>query len=155
LTGVDPCSDVLTVKQLHLLAYDLGYQRRPQPGTSGVHGGPDCSYSSSLPPDQASRDIGVLISISTSEGAEAWLIDPARKSSADLARHATVAGFPALVLPNPKFVDNCAVVVDVHDGQYLEVAGNPSGGAKGSSPEPYCAEAQRVAELVIATLSAR
>jgi hypothetical protein len=63
--------------------------------------------------------------------------------------------FPALVLPNPSFVDNCAVVVDVHDGQYLEVDSSPSGGAKGSSPDPYCTEAQRVAGLAIQTLSTR
>jgi hypothetical protein len=86
-------------------------------------------------------------------GAEVWLTDPDRKRNANLARKTTISAFPALVLPHPSIVDNCAVVVDVHDGQYLEVDSSPSGGAKGTSPDPYCAEAQRVAEMAIQTLS--
>jgi len=107
------------------------------------------------PFDQPSRKIGSLISISTSEGAEAWLTDPRRKTSADLHRKASVAGFPALILPHPSFVDDCAVVVDVHDGQYLEVDSSPGGDAEGTSPDPYCSEAGRVSGIVLRNLSAR
>lgn len=155
LAGVDPCKDVLTDNQLHDLAYDLGYQRAPIAGTSAIDNVPICGYSSESPPDQPSRDIGSLIGISLSAGAEVWLTDPARKSSADLARQANIAGFPALVLPHPRIVDNCTAVVDVHEGQYLRVDSSSSGSVKGTSPEPYCAEAQRVAAMVIQTLDAR
>jgi len=155
LSRVDPCMDVLTKPQLRQLAYDLGYQREPQPNTSAIDNARNCTYSSSAPPDQPSRDIGSLIAISLSAGAETWLTDPTRGGSAERARSATIEGFPALVMPHPRIVDNCAVVVDVHDGQYFLVASSPSGGAEGASPEPFCAEAQRVAEMVIQTLSAR
>jgi hypothetical protein len=154
LTGIDPCADVLTRDQLHQLAYDLGYLDKPIESKSDIHGGATCAYASNSPPDQRRRDIGSLVGISTSEGADAWLTDPRRKTSADRRRPVTVAGFPALVLPHPSIVDNCGVVVDVHDGQYLEVDSSSSG-ARGTSPEPYCAEAQRVAEMVIQNLSAR
>jgi Protein of unknown function (DUF3558) len=155
LTSVDPCKDVLTQDQLRQLAYDLGYQRAPGPGHVVTDNGRTCTYSSSRPTDQPSRDIGSLVIVSTSAGAEVWLTDPGRKSSADLARMTTVAGFPALVLPNPSFVANCAVAVDVNDGQYLGVQSRPSGGAEGTSPDPYCAEAQHVAELIVQNLLAR
>jgi hypothetical protein len=155
LSGVDPCTDVLTDNQLHELAYDLGYQRAPIPNTSAIDNARTCGYSSESPPDQASRDIGSLVAISLSAGAEAWLTDPARKTSADRARQAKVGEFPALVLPNPQVVDNCTVVVDVHERQYFRVDSSSSGSVKGTSPEPYCTEAQRVAGMIIQTLSAR
>jgi hypothetical protein len=155
ITGVNPCTDVLTVDQLHQLAYDLGYQRSPITGKSDINGGPTCAYGSMDPPDQPSRKIGSLIGISTSEGADAWLTDPRRETSADLHRMATVAGFPALILPHPRFVDNCAVVVDVHAGQYLQVSSRPAGGADGTSPEPYCTEAQRISGIIVQNLLAR
>jgi Protein of unknown function (DUF3558) len=154
LTGIDPCADVLTGDQLRQLAYDLGYLDKPVSTKSDVHGGPACQYASNSPPDQPARSIATQIGISTSEGAEAWLSDPRRKTSAELSRPATVAGFPALVLPHPRIVDNCGVVVDVHKGQYLDVSSSPTGG-RGTGPDPYCAEAQRVAEMVIQNLSAR
>lgn len=155
LSAVNPCTDVLTRDQLHQLAYDLGYQRKPPSGKSGIHQGPQCLYASTNPPDQPSRDFSALISISTSEGASAWLTDPRRKSSADRSRMTTVAEFPALVMPHPSIVDNCTVVVDLHGGQYLEIDGSPGGSARGTSPEPYCTEAQNVAGIVVRNLSAR
>jgi hypothetical protein len=155
LKDVDPCRDVLTGSQLHQLAYDLGYQRAPQPGRSGINGGKTCTYSSSTPPDQPSRDVAALIVISTSEGVVKWLTDPQRRSSTEAGRQTVVEGFPALVIPNPSVVDNCAVIVDVHDDQYLQVDGSADGGVRGTSPDPYCDEAQRVAGMVIETLSAR
>lgn len=154
LTNVDPCRDVLTRDQLHQLAYDLGYQRAPQPDTSRIDDARTCVYSSSTPLDQPSRDIGSLVAISTSAGAEIWLSD-SRRNRTNPARQTTVDGFPGLIMPHPRIVDNCAVVIDVHDGQYLEVESSPSGGVKGTSPDPYCAEAQRVGEMVLQNLSGR
>lgn len=154
ISGVNPCTDVLTRDQLRKLAYDLGYLEKPIAGKSPIHGGPLCGYASSNPPDQLSRDLGSLVIISTSEGADVWLTDPQRKRPPDKYHLATIAGFPALVLPNPVIVTNCAIVVDVHDGQYLQVDSSSNDG-KGTSPDPYCAEAQRVAGMVMENLLAR
>jgi hypothetical protein len=155
LTYVNPCTDVLTMDQLHQLAYDLGYQRQPILGKSDIHGGPSCLFSSTDPPDQPSRDLASLVLISTSEGAEVWLTDPRRKPPPDKYRLVTVMGYPALVLPHPFIVDNCDLVVDVHKGQYLEVDSSPGTSKSGTSPDPYCAEAQKVAGMIIQNLSAR
>ena len=152
ITGVDPCKDVLTFAQLHQLAYDLGYERPPGGVKVDTDNAPSCTYSSSRPTDQPSRDIGSLISIATSAGADVWLTDPGRKTA---YTQTTVAQFPALVIPHPNFDDVCLVVVDVHDGQYLAVESSPSGKGRGTSPDPYCAEAKRVAELVMQNLLAR
>jgi hypothetical protein len=152
LTGVDPCKDVLTSAQLHQLAYDMGYERPPQGGPVYTDNGRTCTYSSSRPTDQPSRDIGSLIDISTSAGAEVWLTDPSRKTTYS---QTTVLQFPALVIPHPNFPDVCLVVVDVHDGQYLEVLADPAGTSRGTSHDPYCAEAKRVAEMVMQNLLAR
>lgn len=154
ISGVNPCTDVLTRDQLHKLVYDLGYLDKPIPTKSLIHGGPVCGYASSNPPDQPSRDLGSLVIISRSEGAEIWLTDPQRKRPPDKYRLTTIAGFPALVLPNPVIVTNCAIVVDVHDGQYLQVDSSANDG-KGTSSDPFCAEAQRVAGMVMENLLAR
>lgn len=153
LTGVDPCKDVLTFAQLHQLAYDLGYERPPIADQVYTDNGRTCTYSSSRPTDQPSRDIGSLIDISTSAGAEIWITE--KQSRARTIRQTTVVQFPALVIPHPNFKDVCAVIVDVHDGQYLDVQASPSGKGGGTSPDPYCAEAQRVAEMVMQNLLAR
>jgi hypothetical protein len=153
LSGVDPCKDALTPAQLHQLAYDLGYERPPVGGHVLLDDGRTCGYSSSRPTDQPSRDIGSMIIISTSAGAEVWITD--MKNRSNTISQTTVMQFPALVVPHPNFVDICEVVVDVHDGQYLGVQSSASGQANGTSPDPYCAEAKRVAEMTIQTLSAR
>jgi hypothetical protein len=152
LTGVDPCKDLLTDKQLRELVYDLGYERSPRPSTSDIHDGPGCSFSSSRPRDQQTRDIGSLVGVSVTEGAEAWLTDPARKPDKP-PEIVDIEGFSALVLPHPKLPDNCMVVVDTAESQYLEVSSSPDTG-EGTSVEPYCAEAERVAGMAIQTLSA-
>jgi Protein of unknown function (DUF3558) len=154
LTGVDPCKDVLTRDQLRRLVYDLGYLDKPIATRSVINGGPACTYASQFPPDQPSRGIGSLVVISTSEGAEVWLTE-ARKPSPDKYRLTSIVGFPALVMPHPVLLDDCAVVVDVHAGQYLQVNSNPTHRQVNGPAEPYCAEAQRVAGMVMETLLAR
>lgn len=153
LTGVDPCTDVLTDQQLRELAYDLGYNRPPLPEDSKVHDGPTCTYSSTGSSGNTNRDIVARIGVTTSQGAETWLTDPDREASAELAEPATVEDFPALVMPHPDFSDSCMVIVDTADGQYLSVAASPASG-EGTSPDPYCAEAERVAGMIIQTVSA-
>ena len=151
LTGVDPCADLLTEGQLRELRYDLGYARPPRPDHSDIHGGPDCTFSSTGGAGGVDRNIRTLVGISTSEGAMTWVTDPYRapEQRPDVV---TVDRFSALVLPHPKITDNCLVVVDTAEGQYLEVSVSPAVGAD-TSPDPYCVEARRVAGMAIRTIS--
>jgi Protein of unknown function (DUF3558) len=152
LAGVDPCKDLLTEGQLRELAYDLGYARPPQPDHSDIHGGPDCTFSSTGRSGGTDRNIRSLVGISTTEGALAWVTDPARVPDTR-PEVVTVEGFHALVLLHPKIAGNCLVVVDTAEGQYLEVTSSQATG-EGTGPEPFCAEAERVAGMAIKTISA-
>lgn len=152
LTGVDPCKDLFTNQQLRELDYDLGFARPPLPGTSSVHGGEDCTYASNGGAGGSSRNIGTLVGISTTEGALAWVTDPAREPDTR-PEVVDIQGFSALVLPNPMLPDNCLIVVDTAENQYLEVSSSPGGG-EDDEVEPYCAEAERVAGMAIQTVSA-
>jgi hypothetical protein len=147
LAAVDPCTDLFTEPQLRELRYDLGYARPPLPDHSDIHGGPDCTYSSTGAAGGVDRNMVALIGISTTEGALVWITDPYRmlKSRPTVV---IVAGYAAIVLPHPKFPDNCLLVVDTAEGQYLEVAVGPARG-KDDTYDPYCAEAERLAGMAI------
>jgi uncharacterized protein DUF3558 len=152
LSGLDPCTDLFTDQQLRELEYDRGYARPPDAGVSGIHGGPDCVFGSTGLSGGPNRNIGALVGVSTSEGALAWVTDPARTPAArpDVV---TIEGFFALVLPHPLLSDNCMVVVDTGEGQYLAVSSKPDSG-EDTKVVPYCAEAERVAGMAIQTISA-
>ena len=152
LTGVDPCADLLTEGQLRELRYDLGYARPPRPDHSDIHGGPGCTFSSTGGAGGVDRNMRTLVGISTSEGALTWVTDPYRAPE-ERPDVVTVDRFSALVLPHPKFADNCLLVVDTAEGQYLEVSVSPAVG-EDTSPDPYCDEARRVAGMAIQTISA-
>ncbi|MGB3439465.1 MAG: DUF3558 domain-containing protein [Actinophytocola sp.] len=152
LTGVDPCADLLTEPQLRELRYDLGYARPPLPDHSDIHGGDDCTFSSTGGAGGVDRNFGTLVGISTTEGALTWVTDPHRAPDTrpDVV---TVEKYSAIVLPHPKLPDDCLVVVDTAEGQYLEVAVSPAVG-EDDSADPYCQEAARVAGMAIQTISA-
>lgn len=152
LTGVNPCTDLLTDQQLRELDYDLGYARPPGADHSDIHGGPDCTFGSTGGAGGSSRNILTLVGIATTEGALAWVTDPVRTPDTR-PEVATIEGFSALVLPHPTLPDNCKVVVDTAEGQYLEVSSLQATG-EGTSVEPYCAEAERVAGMAIETVTA-
>ena len=151
LTGVDPCRDLLTDGQLRELDYDLGFARPPLPGKSDIHGGPDCTYASNGGAGGRHRNIGSLVGISITEGALAWVTDPARvpDTRPDVI---DIEGFFALVLPHPLLPDNCLIVVDTAENQHLGVSSTPGGG-EDDEVEPYCREAARVAGMAITTLT--
>lgn len=151
LAGVDPCADLLTEQQLRDLNYDLGYAHPPSPDHSDIHGGPVCAFGSTGGTGGPNRDMVTLVGISTSEGALAWVTDPGRVPDAR-PEVVTVQGFSALVLPHPKFVGDCKLVVDTADGQYLEATSSSPAG-RGTTTQPYCDEAARVAGLAIQTIS--
>jgi hypothetical protein len=152
LTGVQPCTDLLTGQQLRELDYDRGFVRPPPADRSDIHGGPNCLFGSTALTGGPNRNMSSLVGVSTSEGALAWVTDPLRtpKDQPDVV---TVEGFSALVLPHPRLPDNCLVVVDTAQGQYLEVDSSPDTG-QGGGYDLYCAEAERVAAMAIQTLSA-
>lgn len=152
LTGVDPCVDLLTNRQLRELDYDLGFARPPKPDHSDIHGGPDCTFASNGGDGGPSRNVLTLVGISTTEGALAWVDDPARTPDRR-PEVVQVDGFSAIVLPHPKLPDNCKIVVDTAEGQYLEVSSG-QGTGEGTGAEVFCAEAERVAGMAIQTISA-
>ena len=143
LTGLDPCK-ALTTDQAKELQYDAGYELEPMPGTDGITGAPNCTYSSS------SRDVGALIIPVTTEGAEQWLTNPDRETDVQPVQ-TTVAGFPALELKLPD-TKSCKVMLDVHDGQQLDVFSLDLGGGP-KDVEAYCNEAKKVAGMVIETVN--
>jgi hypothetical protein len=145
LAGVDPCTSLLTDRQLRDLDYDLGYARPPKAGRSKVHNGSTCTFSSSELSGGAHRNRLTLVGISTTEGALATVTGPT------LPTVVAVQEFSALVLPNPILSDSCLVVVDTADGQYLDVSSGPVR-AEDTDQSAYCEEAERVARMAIQTI---
>jgi hypothetical protein len=152
LGGLNPCTDLLTDEQLRELDYDRGYARPPSAGISDIHGGPDCVFGSTGLSGGPDRNMASLVSVSTSEGALAWVTDPARTPDhrPDVV---TIEGFSALVLPHPLFPDHCLVIVDTAEGQSLDVMSSPDSG-ENTELAPYCAEAEQVAGMAIQTVTA-
>jgi hypothetical protein len=145
LTGVDPCK-ALTREQSKQLDYDAGYQLSPTPGTDGITGAPNCAYSS------INRNVGSLVTVVTTEGAESWLTNPERKTKVKPVQ-VTVAEFPALQVKATD-TNSCEVMLDVHDGQQLDILSADAGNGP-KDAETYCQEANKVAGLVLETVESR
>ncbi|GAA4033073.1 hypothetical protein GCM10022247_67620 [Allokutzneria multivorans] len=145
LKDVDPCQ-LLTDQQLEQLTY--GKNRLPDKGSR--LGEAQCSVGNDFGPMPR---LGSLISLVISEDITTWLT-PERQQGLEGTRQISIAGYPALEITGKLTKDDCQVVVDVADGQYLDVLAAPNHG-RGASPEPYCVEAKRVAEMVMATLLAK
>ncbi len=133
--------------QLKELDYDWGYERPPGADKSNIHGGKVCNF------DSRARMIGARIGFATSESADVWATDPSR-SRTNPTNLTEVAGFPALRMIHDRKAESCDYLLDVQDGQYIQVTGTQDTGEGASGTEPYCVEAKRVAEMVVATLSA-
>ncbi|GAA3992211.1 hypothetical protein GCM10022247_09170 [Allokutzneria multivorans] len=145
LKEVDPCQ-VLTDEQLQQLRYSK--TRRPDKGNRLDE--PQCSVGNSFGPPP---NLSSLISLVVNEDISAWLT-PERQGGLASSNKITVAGFPALEMTGKRLKDDCQVVVDVADGQYLDVF-STTARERGTSPEPFCVEARRVAEMAVQTLLAR
>ncbi|MDQ3576149.1 MAG: DUF3558 domain-containing protein [Actinomycetota bacterium] len=145
LTNVDPCKS-LTMAQLRELDYDWGYGRAPGRDTSNIHGGKICNFNS------AARSIGARVGFATTEDAEVWVTDPSRNKT-NPTTPTEVAGFPALRMTNDRKEQSCDYLLDVHDGQYIQVRGEMDLSRGPAGTEPYCVEAKRVAEMIVQTLS--
>ncbi|MCP3800378.1 DUF3558 domain-containing protein [Allokutzneria sp. A3M-2-11 16] len=145
LKGVDPCQ-VLTDQQLA----QLRYSKTRLPDTGNRLGEAQCSVGNTF---GSSPNYGSLISLVVNEDITEWFT-PDRQAGLSSTNKITVAGFPALEITGKQLRDDCQVLVDVTNGEYLDVLSNPRG-ERGTSPEPYCVEAKRVAELAMQTLLAR
>lgn len=146
LTNADPCKS-LTMAQLRELAYERGYARPPGRDTSNIHGGKICNFNSD------SRSIGARIGFATTESAEVWVTDPSRNKT-NPTTPTEVGGFPALRMTDDRREQTCDYLLDVHDGQYIQVRGEMDLSRGPAGTEPYCVEAKRVAEMIVETLSA-
>jgi hypothetical protein len=144
LTGMDPCK-ALTEAQGKQLGYDRGWERPPTPDFDYVTNTPNCSYGSSQ------REFGSIIAFVTTESAETWISDPGRDTGVR-PQVTTISEFPALQITVPsskKMHNNCQIVVDVHDKQYIDVFSDQLVGGHVTGAAPYCAEARRVAAMVL------
>ncbi|WP_083383807.1 DUF3558 domain-containing protein [Allokutzneria albata] len=145
LKGVDPCR-VLTDQQLE----QLRYSKTRLPDTGNRLGEAQCSVGNTFgsPPNY-----GSLISLIVNEDITEWFT-PDRQAGLSATNKIDIAGFPALEVTGKQLKDDCQVLVDVANGEYLDILSSPRG-ERGTSPEPFCAEARRVAELAMQTLLSR
>ncbi|WP_086830144.1 DUF3558 domain-containing protein, partial [Allokutzneria sp. NRRL B-24872] len=145
IKGVDPCT-LLSAEQLA----QLSYRSEGRPVGDQRPGEEQCSFSQPL---AAPARSGSLVTLVTNEDATEHL-KPERRSGTTTTDETKVAGFPSVKITKKLPLENCQIVVDVTDGQYLDVLATPLVG-RGTDTETYCREAQRVAEFAIQTLLAR
>ncbi|MFB9904652.1 DUF3558 domain-containing protein [Allokutzneria oryzae] len=146
LAGVDACQ-VLTDDQLR----QLGYSLKRSPVANNRTGESQCDVANQF---GSAPNYGTLITVSTSEDASVWL-SPERQGDIASNLRTTIEDFPALKLTGKTFKDNCQIIVDVADGQHLDILTNSATGARSENPEPFCTQSQTIAEMAIRTLSAR
>ena len=150
LTGLDPCK-ALTEAQGKQLDYDRGWERPPIPDIDHVTKAPNCAYGS------REREFGSLIAFVTTESADKWVTEPSRDTGIRPAE-TTISGFPALQITVPESKpdhDNCQILVEVNDQQYIDVFSNQLVGGHVTGSAPYCAEARKVAAMVLANVRSR
>jgi hypothetical protein len=146
LDGVDPCS-LLTEEQ----RAELGLDGRPVSTKDpvGLYQGaevPLCTIGGFEP-----RAVTVGVSLVTSVGIELF-------TSGDLAAEiqpVVVRGFPAVVAVPTRFSDYCTVIVDVAQGQLLDVQFATGGRQPPISQPQLCRDAETVAGAVMVTLLQR
>lgn len=111
LDNVDPCS-LLTSNQRANLGLN---EPNPRFSTNPVEifGGPSCSFFGSNP-----RNIGVSFTLTTNNGIEA-LTQPGAVLSEVIPT--TVLEFPAVILREPSLPPDCLLIVDVAQGQFLNI----------------------------------
>ncbi|TDQ05124.1 DUF3558 domain-containing protein [Labedaea rhizosphaerae] len=144
VSGLDPCK-ALTDEQEKELQYNRGWQSPPIADVDGITGAPNCAYGS------APREFGSLISFVTNANVDVWLTDPEYKTDLPPTK-TTVSGFPALQITVPRSAplpDKCTILVDVHDGQYINVFSSRLAGGGVTGSAAYCQEAKKVAAMVL------
>lgn len=145
LTDVDPCT-LLTGPQLVQLQYDG--PGPPAPFSDPLTHSPACAF-----PTRKEK-LASSVSVVRGEDASAWLGKRAKRPVIQPIV-IDVGGFPAVqtvAQKNTPEEERCAVMVSVHDGQYVMV-NSFSSTAWRTTEDGYCAEARTVAGDVIQTLA--
>jgi hypothetical protein len=146
IDGVDPCS-LLTERQRAELGLDA--EPRLDVGPLPPYPGDDiplCVFGGFRP-----RSVSLGVAVIATTGVDLFL---SGRLAADVRRtHA--GGFPALVAVAPRNTSFCSVVVDVADGQSLNINFRFDGRDAGARVESLCQEAERAAGAVMDTLLTR
>jgi hypothetical protein len=138
LNGVDPCA-TLTPQQMDQLGLV-----NANPGSSDVVDTgdvPKCNYSSN-----GSPRFGYGVSPVTDKGAEYWLEGSGNVDTEVI----DVSGYGAVQVTLTGTSTDCAIAVDVADGQQLFVTFTPGG--DGPTPQEMCAKAKTATEMALETL---
>lgn len=141
IDGVDPCT-LLDPQQRRR----LGVDSEPRAGGGSSRGEPACSYS------HLSSEPFYSINVATVpfEGAQVWLSGTRNVD----ARILDVAGFGAVQTRVAGDDSDCSVLVDVAEGQTVDVLFTGDGAGSFPSDE-MCARARQAAEAATMTLLAR
>jgi Protein of unknown function (DUF3558) len=142
LEKVDPCS-VLTDAQRK----GFGVDSKPLSSPGGLNNDDAiCDWIGFEP-----RAVGAHIKILTRGGIELYDVTSGRVS----AKPIKVAGFPALLMTLTGHPEDCAVGIDVAEGQALDLVFSDAGRKPPVPQADLCRDAQAMAETVIQNLLAR
>jgi hypothetical protein len=142
LDDLDPC-DLLAPDDLAAIGLELG--GNPDVRESGLYNGVTarCSWQGFEP-----RAISVRVSLSVTSGIELFT----DRAVPGIVTPLDVRGFPAVLARADEFPEDCSVIVDVADGQALDVQFRDGGRRPRNPQDELCEGAQQVAGLVMDTL---
>ncbi|MFJ6676419.1 DUF3558 domain-containing protein [Actinosynnema sp. NPDC091369] len=135
LNDVQPC-ELLTAEQLPTLKID----RQGRPEVSDFYGTTGCAWTITGADHR-------LLPV-TKEGIEAWTDGERTGQPTEIE---PILGFPAITVTLPSDPDNCDVMVDTADGQYLVATFSVSQSFKDRFPKP-CDGARQLAEAAMQNL---
>ena len=143
IDGVDPCT-LLTEAQRG----ELGLDARPRLDVGPLPPYPAADIPLCVMAGFTPRAVSVAISVVTTAGIESF-------TSGDLVadlRVIEVAGYPAALARPTSYTDFCTVVVDVAQGQALDVNFRTGGRPPPIPQDQLCRDAQRAADAAMSTL---
>lgn len=142
LDGIDPCT-LLTEEQKKELGLD-----RPPVGVTGFDPGYNGVTALCTIRGEQPRAITVGVTLVVNVGIGRYTPDAVRATLTPV----WVRGFPGLVVVPNEHPEFCVVVVDVADGQLLDIQFR-DGGSSETVPQPdLCAGAEQAADLVMSSL---
>ncbi|GDY32144.1 DUF3558 domain-containing protein [Gandjariella thermophila] len=141
LKGVDPCQ-ILTPQQRQQLGFQGG--GNPSNASDVYQHAKTCEYY------DHGEDLSGDFMLVTTKGIEGFSDGTYNAETQPIQ----VNGFPALIAKIPGMAISCAVVVDVADGQFLDVQFVSPGG-DGSKQGLMCQKAQQMAQAAVGSLAAR
>jgi hypothetical protein len=142
---LDPCT-LLTPEDVAGLGLEPGGNLDVR--SSALYGGVTalCSWQGFEP-----RAISIGVSLSVTGGIELFT----ERAVPGIVTPLDVRGFPAVLARADEFPEDCSVIVDVAEGQALDVQFRDGGRLPRNPQADLCAGAQQVADLVMGNLLAR